>query len=546
LKKFSVLLAMFMVLIIAIPAMAGAKADGNQVTFTFKAPEATTVCVSGTFNGWSPSGEKMTKGEGGVWSVTIKLKPATYQYKFVVDGTWTPDLEATTLIDDGFSGKNAVLIVKAAGVADNARLDKMEQEIAALKESQGGFSFHGYARTGILVDKSDTQYTGSFYGSGAWYHYRLGNESDTFIENTLEKKWVLDDGSWALVHFLFCHQNTVNGSGWNPSSTADSLSISTNDNGDQVLQFSGNTDTGFFMRESYAELGNLPDLGHLSFWAGQRYYRRDDIHLLDFFWRDFTGAGAGVEGINIGDSKLAIAYMAHSGYAANNYTYTYTYNSTTGKYELTSTDKSNNCLNNSLIFSLTNLKVGPGSFDFDLAGSGEKSQDSSKDDGTGLLFTSKYSLGDFFGLTSGSSFVGLLYGSGIDSNGFTSPTVADSNKDGKMYRVVLSGVTQITDNFEIQPVLVYQDQKADSNSTSIWKSFGIRPMYHFNKNFALQGQFGFDTNNTDCSRIYTIAPTVTLDLGYYTRPQLRLTDTFVSQADGTSQTVYGISMETWW
>jgi maltoporin len=51
-----------------------------------------------------------------------------------------------------------------------------------------------------------------------------------------------------------------------------------------------------------------PHLGHLTFWAGQRYYRRDDIHIHDFYWRDFTGIGAGVEGINIGDSKLAVAY----------------------------------------------------------------------------------------------------------------------------------------------------------------------------------------------------------------------------------------------
>jgi hypothetical protein len=126
---------------------------------------------------------------------------------------------------------------------------------------------------------------------------------------------------------------------------------------------------------------------------------------------------------------------------------------------------------------------------------------------------SKYSLRTFFGLTSGSSFVGLLYGAGLDSNGF-SPEVANSNKNARMYRVVLSGATPITDNFEIQPVLVYQDTQSDKNSiVNVWKSAGLRPISHFNKNFAL------------LSKVSLVLPIILTALGFI--PSRQLIYTFI-------------------
>jgi len=44
------------------------------------------------------------------WSITIKLKPGTYEYKFIVDGKWFYDIMKPK-IDDGFDGKNNILRV---------------------------------------------------------------------------------------------------------------------------------------------------------------------------------------------------------------------------------------------------------------------------------------------------------------------------------------------------------------------------------------------------------------------------------------------------
>lgn len=66
------------------PAVA---ADG-RVTFRLRAPEAQAVTVSGDFGNDAP----MTRGDDGVWSVTVgPLEPEMYVYYFVVDGVRTVD-----------------------------------------------------------------------------------------------------------------------------------------------------------------------------------------------------------------------------------------------------------------------------------------------------------------------------------------------------------------------------------------------------------------------------------------------------------------------
>ncbi len=56
----------------------------KTVTFRLRAPDATSVKLSGDFVQGSPD---MTKGDDGVWSITTaSLNPAVYNYTFVVDG----------------------------------------------------------------------------------------------------------------------------------------------------------------------------------------------------------------------------------------------------------------------------------------------------------------------------------------------------------------------------------------------------------------------------------------------------------------------------
>lgn len=75
-------------------------------------PDARSVSVAGDFNGWNPAHTKLDRTDGGVWTVTIPLKPGRYEYMFVIDGKqWIADPLAAEDAGDGFGSQNAVLDV---------------------------------------------------------------------------------------------------------------------------------------------------------------------------------------------------------------------------------------------------------------------------------------------------------------------------------------------------------------------------------------------------------------------------------------------------
>ena len=80
---------------------------------SFLAPAATTVAVVGDFNRWDPQRNLMVRAShAGVWGVKLRLPPGVYQYSFVVDGkVWEADPRARSFVDDGFGGRNSVIVV---------------------------------------------------------------------------------------------------------------------------------------------------------------------------------------------------------------------------------------------------------------------------------------------------------------------------------------------------------------------------------------------------------------------------------------------------
>jgi 1,4-alpha-glucan branching enzyme len=63
------------------------------IDFKLVAPFAKSVMLAGTFNNWSDTSLKMNKDDKGVWRAKLKLKPGSYEYKFVIDGNWMTDPE---------------------------------------------------------------------------------------------------------------------------------------------------------------------------------------------------------------------------------------------------------------------------------------------------------------------------------------------------------------------------------------------------------------------------------------------------------------------
>ncbi len=47
----------------------------------------------------------------------------------------------------------------------------------------------------------------------------------------------------------------------------------------------------------------------MKFWAGNRFYRRHDVSVTDFFFSNMSGGGGGVEDIALPVGKLALAWI---------------------------------------------------------------------------------------------------------------------------------------------------------------------------------------------------------------------------------------------
>ena len=85
--------------------------EEQEVVLTLRAPEARVVQVAGTFNGWHPEANPLARTAAGEWSARLRLRSGQYEYRFVADGVWTDDPQATQTTSNPHGGLNSVLTV---------------------------------------------------------------------------------------------------------------------------------------------------------------------------------------------------------------------------------------------------------------------------------------------------------------------------------------------------------------------------------------------------------------------------------------------------
>ncbi len=95
-------------------AAASSRADTVYVRFELAAPTAHAVHLAGDFSGWQPS-VPLTKDANGKWVATLPVAVGVHRYQFVVDDAWIAD-PASGSVDDGFGGRNSVVVVGPKGV----------------------------------------------------------------------------------------------------------------------------------------------------------------------------------------------------------------------------------------------------------------------------------------------------------------------------------------------------------------------------------------------------------------------------------------------
>lgn len=121
-----VCLALFFIIDVHIDKVAAATRAPREILFrsSYLVPAQRAgidkVVLAGPFNGWNPAdpGSEMARKEGGVWRITRVFPPGETQYKFVVHlagrdkPVWVHNPDEPRWADDGFGGRNSVLLVK--------------------------------------------------------------------------------------------------------------------------------------------------------------------------------------------------------------------------------------------------------------------------------------------------------------------------------------------------------------------------------------------------------------------------------------------------
>lgn len=83
----------------------------RTVEFALRTPADSAVSLVGDFNDWDPRATPLHPEPGGVWTVTVPLRPGRYRYTFMVDGSWRRDPAAPRALEDDFGTPTSVITI---------------------------------------------------------------------------------------------------------------------------------------------------------------------------------------------------------------------------------------------------------------------------------------------------------------------------------------------------------------------------------------------------------------------------------------------------
>ena len=92
--------------------------EEQEIVLTILAPEAKAVEVAGNFNSWLPDMTPLTDMGGGNWVVRLMLRSGKYEYRFVVDGQWIEDPQASERVINSDGEFNSSITVPLEVMTD--------------------------------------------------------------------------------------------------------------------------------------------------------------------------------------------------------------------------------------------------------------------------------------------------------------------------------------------------------------------------------------------------------------------------------------------
>ncbi|WP_394788037.1 carbohydrate porin [Rhodoferax sp.] len=409
----------------------------------------------------------------------------------------------------------------------DATLQKQVEAIAQKVVESTGLQFWGYMRTGFYSAPNGIP-KGQYQLGGDLQHYRLGNEADNYFEVGFGKKFDLGGGTnWGIYYMPAVYNGDIS------------------------------------TKQIYADVTGLSFAPNVSFWAGQRYHRIQDIHMLDqWVMQDGDNYGAGADGIDVGVGKLNV-----------------------GIYTDGNSDNKNTSTNNArrANFQLRDIPVNPGgkltltgaavNGTFDLGSNGgalgllHNQTDFIVAGLTNSLFLQTSSghadlSGEFYNLnTAGGSITTV---NPITNVATVTPTPAVAQGGAKQNRIA-EVINWQTGPFGGQAIIGYHTIKPDNSATSKDFSLGGRISYGVAKNVKLLGELATTQRKTDGQETQnlskgTFAVAFSPNTDFWTRPEFRIYTTHARWNDAaatansssfgangrTKATTFGVQIEAWW
>lgn len=372
----------------------------------------------------------------------------------------------------------------------------------------------GYFRTGPGGSKKDAQR--ACYGlPGEGMKYRLGNECDFYGEFLLSQGFEKDGVNYKAHLMTNLYEGTSDG---------DTSKVGIN--------------------QMYVEGKGFDIAPGANFWIGKRFYGRADVHIVDTFFTNMSGTGAGVNEVDIGMGKFALAYF-HTD-AAN--------------------DTARQVSGNRINAELYDIAVNPGG-KLRLIGTytdGNFSDDPATpaadggEDGFGFTVQHNQEISALGG--SNTLWVQVAQGSAGLNGNFANLSAPSGNKSWR----VVDGLTWQLGAFGGQAMVMFQQDKVDGGGDTDSISVGGRASYAFTKHFKLVAEAGYSQRKPDGAATqklakFTLAPTLSTGPGFWNRPELRLYVTTAKWNDAatpvmglppafngkTKGTSYGAQVEIW-
>lgn len=332
------------------------------------------------------------------------------------------------------------------------------------------FEFGGYFRAGPGLTKSGAS-RACYNLPGAGQHWRLGNECDFYGEFGLSQSF-----NAGGVDYKAMVMPTV----YSPATDVSGVSARKLD-----------------IAQMYIEGKGYDVAPETIFWAGKRYYGRQDVHIVDVQFTDLSGVGAGFI-TPVRQSRLGLSYS---------------------KTDTTSTDSGNR-------------------FNIDLF-------DIPANEGGKLRFVGTYTDGRFAGGHKGVGLMGMHYQKDLIAggnnilwvqyaqgsaglNGNFGTLTADSNTKGLR---ILDAITWLSGPLSGQALALWEKDKAPDALGVVRRqtntSIGGRLGYALTRNFKLLGELGHSTIKPEGGAAqtltkFTFAPALTVGPNFYDRPEFRL------------------------